>query len=225
MGKALVLHSGGMDSSVCLAMAVENHDEVKSISFDYGQRHHKEMEYADSIVQHYALQHPTKVIEREVHRVEPPPSSMLTDPNTEVPDIAYEDISGISPTYVPFRNGYLLSAIAGIAQAEEYDVIYFGAHSEDAENWAYPDCTPEFIGAMANAIYIGTYFKVRLATPLMWDMKMDIVKKGYHLAVPFDLTWSCYKGEAQHCGTCPTCISRREAFIEAGVPDPTIYAN
>ncbi|KAH0533925.1 hypothetical protein GP486_008951 [Trichoglossum hirsutum] len=102
--------------------------------------------------------------------------------------------------------------------------IYFGAHSEDAAGWAYPDCTPEFIGAMANAIYIGSYRTIRLYTPLQWLMKKDIVELGFDLGVPFEDTWSCYKGEALQCGVCPTCRSRREAFEAIGEEDPTEYA-
>jgi 7-cyano-7-deazaguanine synthase len=102
--------------------------------------------------------------------------------------------------------------------------IFFGAHAEDAANWAYPDCTPEFIGAMANAIYVGTYYTVRLYTPIMWMSKAEVVRWGNELQVPFDMTWSCYKGGDLQCGECPTCISRHNAFLDAGIPDPTTYA-
>ncbi len=172
---------------------------------------------------------------------------MLTDDsrgNVEVPNIDYADIKGVSPTYVPFRNGLMLSALTAHAQkwvneqnkindgevleGAESDKpsagIYFGAHSEDAHNWAYPDCTPEFIGAMANAIYIGSYMQIRLHTPIQWMQKSDVVALGTKLGVPYENTWSCYKGETLQCGTCPTCRSRKQAFIAAGVPDPTEYA-
>jgi 7-cyano-7-deazaguanine synthase len=101
--------------------------------------------------------------------------------------------------------------------------IYIGVHADDGVNWAYPDCTPEFIGAMANAIYIGTYHKVRIRAPLQYDAKPDVVAKGNQLGVDFKNTWSCYKGEGIHCGTCPTCRSRKEAFELTGIPDPTEY--
>ena len=107
---------------------------------------------------------------------------------------------------------------------EDLVTIYFGAHAEDAKNWAYPDCTPEFIGAMACAIYIGTYKAVRVNAPLTYITKGQTIEWGTKLNVPYALTWSCYKGEELHCGTCPTCRSRKTAFAEAGVVDPTVYA-
>lgn len=218
MAKALVLLSGGMDSGTCLRIAAEEFDrDVIGISIDYGQRHKKEMEFAKAQCVYSGVGH-------RIIPAPPPPPSMLTDTDQEVPAISYDEITGVSPTYVPFRNGLLLSIIAGIAQnMDDCEAIYFGAHSEDAANWAYPDCTPEFIGAMANAIYIGTYMKVRLHTPLQWLMKSEIVALGQKVSTPWHLTWSCYKGEEKQCGVCPTCISRREAFITAGVADPTKY--
>jgi 7-cyano-7-deazaguanine synthase len=109
-------------------------------------------------------------------------------------------------------------------RAKDLCGVYFGAHAEDAHNWAYPDCTPEFIGAMANAISVASYYAIRLHAPLMNLDKKGIVKLGTELGVPFENTWSCYKGELRHCGTCPTCRSRRQAFTAAGIQDPTQYA-
>jgi len=217
--KAYVLHSGGMDSTTCLYMAAKafGAENIVSCSFDYGQRHSKEMEMANVIAKGLGCQ-------RAIFDMPPPPKTMLTDTNQEVPDISYAEIEGVSPTYVPFRNGQLIALLAAQAQGDkEAEAIYFGAHSEDAAGWAYPDCTPEFNGAMANAVYIGTYHQIRLLTPLQYDMKADVVRRGTELGVPWELTWSCYKGEEHHCGTCPTCISRREAFGLAGVKDPTVY--
>jgi 7-cyano-7-deazaguanine synthase len=238
--KAFVLHSGGIDSSTALALAVNafGTDNVTSVGVHYGQRHVNELSYADEFCNYMG-------VKREVVCMAEPPASMLTDPSIKVPDISYGDIKGMSPTYVPFRNGQLLSRIAGIAQGwvmnqtkelellnepdegleEPQAQIWFGAHAEDAAGWAYPDCTPEFVGAMAAAIYIGSYHKVRLITPFVHSMKSEIIKKGDELDVPYYLTWSCYKGESLHCGTCPTCISRHESFLTAGVADPTKYAN
>jgi len=214
-GSALVLHSGGLDSTTCLYLAKSDFKNVEAMSVNYGQRHGREIEAAKAICDQLKVKH--SVVHLTI------PSSMLTDPSIAVPDISYEEIEGISPTYVPFRNGLMLATMASYAQAGGFDAIYFGAHSEDAANWAYPDCTPEFIGAMANAIYIGTYHKVRLITPLQWLNKAEIVLLGEDIGVPFAMTWSCYKGEEVHCGTCPTCRSRNQAFQIAGVTDPTIY--
>ena len=209
---------------------------VEAISVDYGQRHKKEFEYAAETCKRLGIKH-TVISLGGLLSGE---GIMLTDANVEVPNISYDEIKGVSPTYVPFRNGTMLSAIAALAQkwvtetirngssdkAPEVTAgIYFGAHSEDAHNWAYPDCTPEFIGSMANAIYVGTYHAVRLITPLEWLDKEGVVRLGHSLGVPFERTWSCYKGEDLQCGICPTCRSRRGAFVAAGVEDPTRYAN
>jgi 7-cyano-7-deazaguanine synthase len=218
---------------------------VEAVSINYGQRHTKELEYAASTCDRLGIRHTIL----DVGKLLSGATVMLTTEsvgNVAVPDISYADIKGVSPTYVPFRNGLMLSALTAHAQKwvneqiQEYEAegwtheaathqvkdiagIYFGAHSEDAANWAYPDCTPEFIGAMANAIYVGTYNTIRLHTPIQWLMKHEIVTLGNNLGVPFENTWSCYKGEEFHCGTCPTCRSRKEAFQIAGVPDPTEY--
>ena len=213
--KAMVLLSGGIDSTTCLALALREFDQVVGVSFDYSQRHLKEVEQASKICGHYNIQHRT--IKYSF------PKSMLTNPEQELPNASYDELSGVSPTYVPFRNGSFLANIAAQAQQESYDAIYFGAHAEDAADWAYPDCTPEFIGAMANAIYIGTYHQVRLHTPLQWFTKPQVVSLASQLKVPLNLTWSCYAGDELHCGTCPTCRSRKNAFIEADVSDPPIY--
>jgi len=217
-GKALVLLSGGIDSTTCLHEAIRVHDadNVHAVSINYGQRHVKEIEYAKDSCTLLNVSHSVETISL--------PSTMLTDPDVEIPNASYEDLpEGVSPTYVPFRNGNLLSRAAAIAQANEFGYIYFGAHAEDALNWAYPDCTPEFIGAMANAIYIGTYHKTRLVTPLEWLTKEEIILMGTALNVRWGYTWSCYAGGKNHCGTCPTCRARRQGFIDAAVHDPTVY--
>lgn len=219
MTKALVLHSGGLDSSVCLAQAIAEHGagNVKSVSMDYGQRHSVEMDYADNLCKSLG-------VERKVVKLPRIDNSLLTDKEKEIPKVSYDQITGVSPMYVPFRNGLMLSAIASVAQAEGYDYIYYGAHAEDAHNWAYPDCTPEFNGAMANAIYVGTYHKTRLVTPLQWMKKWQIVQEGQRLSLDMSQTWSCYNGGEVHCGECATCKSRKMAFIDAKVQDPTKYA-
>ncbi len=220
--KALVLHSGGIDSTVCLFQALHDHDDdpqrVNALSIDYGQRHTKEIHCARNICEAIGIKH---AISKGVSV----PPSMLTNPDIPIPDASYDDLpEGVSPTYVPFRNGLLISYTAGIAQATGCSSIYFGAHAEDAQNWAYPDCTPEFIGAMANAVYIGTYHQVRLVTPLEWLTKDQIVVMGSALRVPFAMTWSCYAGGELHCAVCPTCRARHQGFEKAGFNDPTEYA-
>lgn len=242
---AYILLSGGIDSSTCVSEAIHSvgSKNVRTVSINYGQRHLKEIESAVAVAQFYGRAH-------ETLKIDAMPRTLLTDPSLPVPDISYAQIEGVSPSYVPFRNGLMLSTLAahiagrhldptkefldtphveGVPPVSNSDyrrdcLIYFGAHAEDAAGWAYPDCTPEFIGAMANALYFGTYHKVRLITPWAYMMKDQIIKRGFELKTPYHLTWSCYKGEALHCGTCATCLARKDAFKKAGVADPTEYA-
>lgn len=219
MAKAYVLLSGGLDSSTLLYRAIEESGfKVCAVSVSYGQRHTKELYHAAKIAKFAGVEHQIISMDQIIGK------GGLTNDELEIPKKSYDELDGISPTYVPFRNGLMLSALASIAQAdEEAKAVYYGAHAEDAANWAYPDCTPEFIGAMANAIFIGTYQQVRLHTPYMWYHKSEIVAEGVKLGVPYVYTWSCYEGGDYHCGECPTCLSRKEAFAYAGVDDPTVY--
>lgn len=253
MRKAFVLLSGGVDSTTCLHIAMSQFESVEAISVDYGQRHKKEMEYAKATCKKHKIPH--KVL--NIQGILSGKGVMLADVDVAIPNISYDQIKGVSPTYVPFRNGTLLSLITAHAQkwvneqveilAEFYERdieaglpqhakqraandmkdsvgIFFGAHAEDAANWAYADCVPEFTGAMANAIYVGTYNAARLYTPLQWMTKDQVVSRGNELGVDFANTWSCYVGNEFHCGVCPTCRSRRDAFKKAGVKDPTYYS-
>lgn len=250
--KAYVLLSGGLDSTTTLHIARTQANDVEAISVNYGQRHRKEMEYASRTCSKFGISH--RIL--DIQGILSGKGVMLSDASVAIPSISYSDIKGVSPTYVPFRNGTLLSLITAQAQkwvnqeietlADHYmsnmgldnrseakelathDMrdsvsIYFGAHADDAAGGAYPDCNELFIGAMANAIYVGSYNTIRLSTPLQWMNKQEIVEKGYKLGVDFANTWSCYAGGEYHCGVCPTCRSRREAFVAAGIDDPTIY--
>lgn len=248
MTKAFVLLSGGMDSTTCLHIAKSVYDEVEAISIDYGQKHKKETEYANKTCKSLGVNHSILNIQGILDGK----GVMLTDAETAIPSISYDEITGVSPTYVPFRNGTLLSIITALAQKSVMQIIddwaadlakdnvepdrdgmlarmrdshavYFGAHAEDAFNWAYPDCTPEFIGAMGNAIYTGTYYTVRLQAPLMALSKAQVVEWGDRLGVDWTSTWSCYAGGEFHCGECPTCRARSVAFRSTGQGDPTDY--
>ncbi len=221
MSKAYVLLSGGVDSSTCLALANKEYGgSVTAIIIRYGQRHSKEIINAANIARHFN----NSYIHRDLTGIIG--IGGLTDKALEVPKVSYSKLpKGISPTYVPFRNGLFLSVAASVAMADpESEAIYYGAHAEDAENDAYPDCSVPFIGAMTDAIYIGTYTQISLIAPLQHKTKREVVLLGDQLSVPWHLTWSCYEGDLLHCGVCPTCISRRNAFFEARVTDPTGYA-
>jgi 7-cyano-7-deazaguanine synthase len=222
-----VLLSGGVDSTTALAFALNQLDKknVRCISIDYGQRHFKELHHAKMVADYYGLPHTTL-------KVPNVPKTLLTDPTQEVPNISYAEITGVSPSYVPFRNGLMLSNLAAHAigelekgSREDDAIIYFGAHSEDAAGDAYPDCNFQFTGAMANAIFIGTYYRIKLIVPWQFATKDEIIRYGARYDVPYHLTWSCYAGGEKHCSYCPTCRARKEAFKRAGVKDPTEYAD
>jgi 7-cyano-7-deazaguanine synthase len=243
--KVFCLLSGGIDSSTTLAIALEDFpdSDVECISVDYGQRHKKEMLSAKAVID-YFYDYLGAKIAHHIIKLPNTLTGMLVDKadNEKIPDVSYADLpEGISPTYVSFRNGTMLSLMAARAQSwimesekpvkggvypvPNYEaVLYCGVHADDGARDAYPDCTLEFIGAMSNAIYVGTYFKARLRAPIIFSEKYEVIEKGTKLGVPFELTWSCYKGEELHCGVCPTCRSRKEGFEKAGIVDPTVYA-
>jgi 7-cyano-7-deazaguanine synthase len=250
--KVFVLLSGGVDSSTALALAKGDfpYAEFEAVTIDYGQRHKREIESAKAIADHYKVPH-------VVIDVKGLMTGMLVDKgedNEEVPNVSYDELpKGISPTYVTFRNGLMISILAARAQGwvqqqqkaqpsytgdnilgfPEFNAyIYLGIHADDGANWAYPDCTQEFIGPMSSAVYTGTYNRVRIRSPFTFMPKHMLVQIGVslpgNLAVPYELTWSCYKGGEKHCGVCPTCRSRKDAFQQlkrAGFPilDPTVY--
>ena len=221
MPKAYVLLSGGVDSSTVLAIANDEWGgRVCAVSVNYGQRHTKEIACAEKVAAQFSNQFVVRDIRGFISE------GGLTDKSLDIPQVSYDDLPhGVSPTYVPFRNGTMLSLITGMAQVdEEAEAVYVGVHAEDATNWAYPDCTPEFMGGMANAIYVGTYHKIRLYTPLIFMKKYEIVQTGTRLGVDWRNTWSCYEGHELHCGVCPTCRARRNAFLLAEITDPTQYA-
>jgi 7-cyano-7-deazaguanine synthase len=199
--------------------------DIIALSIQYGQKHDIEIAISEELCNDLGIEHRTMELSKDLFIGGG--STITKGDDLPMPHQTYKELmegEGPSPTYVPYRNGNLLSAAAALALTAGADYVYFGAHAEDAHNWAYPDCTPEFIGAMANAIWVGTYHKVRLATPLEWLMKKDIVRKGWDLEVPFERTHSCYEGRRPACGKCPTCIERLAAFNAVGPPDPLPYA-
>jgi 7-cyano-7-deazaguanine synthase len=220
-----VLLSGGLDSTTVLGMACEefgNHNVIP-VSVKYGQRHkERELAAAREVARNYGVHLAHYMIDLSTIIGK----GGLTDDEQQIPAVSYDQLSGVSPTYVPFRNGLMLAALTSLAASDpnRESLVAFGAHAEDAHNWAYPDCTPEFIGAMANAIYVGSYHKIRVWAPLMHMKKSEIVLTGVSIGVPYELTWSCYEGGEKHCGVCPTCRARKDAFTQAGFEDPTEYA-
>ena len=224
--RALVLSSGGVDSTTCLGMAVEKFgaDNVVSLSVSYGQKHTKELEAAVKVAEFYGVEH----ISIDLGLIfKYSNCSLLSHSDEEIPHESYAkqlektDGSPVS-TYVPFRNGLFLSTAASIALSKNCDVIYYGAHADDAAGNAYPDCSEVFNNAMNQAIYEGSGKKLHIEAPLVTWNKAAVVKKGLELKVPYELTWSCYEGGEKPCMQCGTCIDRMKAFELNGVKDPIL---
>ena len=226
--KALVLFSGGVDSTTLLAMAIERFgkDNVVPLSISYGQKHDKEMQAAAAVLKHYGLEGKTLNLGAIFADSK---SSLLQGSDVAVPHGSYaeqqaaegREESAVS-TYVPFRNGLFLSAAASMALSLDCGYVYYGAHADDAAGNAYPDCTEAFYTAMGTAIFEGTGKDLTLEAPFINSFKKDIVKEGLRLGVPYELTWSCYEGGDKPCGLCGTCIDRAEAFAANGVEDPAL---
>lgn len=230
MKKALVLSSGGVDSTTCVGIAVKDvgSENVSTVSVFYGQKHNKELECADKVAEFYNVKHYVLDLSNVLQYSN---CSLMKNSTEDIPMMSYaEQIEkngeGKVSTYVPFRNGLMLSAVAALAQSiyPDDDVnIYLGAHADDAAGRAYADCSEEFTSAMNTAIVIGTYGKVRVVAPLVNLNKAGVVKLGLSIDVPYNLTYSCYNGREKACGRCGTCIDRLNAFKVNGVQDPIEY--
>ena len=222
--RALVLLSGGVDSSTCLAMAVNEYgkENVCALMAAYGQKHVKELEAARNIAAYYEVE----LLEIDLTKIFTYSNcSLLNHSTQEVPHGTYQEQlqnkqEAVISTYVPFRNGLFLSTAASIAISKQCDIILYGAHSDDAAGDAYPDCSEEFNTAMNEAIYLGSGKQVKIVAPFVKLHKQDIVRKGLELNVPYELTWSCYEGHEYACGKCGTCIDREKAFELNGCIDP-----
>lgn len=213
--KVVCLLSGGLDSSTLLAKLLSEGHRCRCLSVFYGQRHGvMELGASVLIAGHYDVSH-------EVARlpVELLAGSALTG-GCDVPEGHYADPS-MRATVVPARNTVLLAVAAAVVVREGFDAVAYAAHAGD--HAVYPDCRPTFVSAMEDVLARCDYKPVRLLTPFVGRDKSGIVRDGAALGVPFELTYSCYKGDERHCGRCGTCVERREAFQRAGVPDPTPY--
>lgn len=223
--RAIVLSSGGIDSTTCLALAVDKYgsENVISLSIFYGQKHQKEIQAARDVAKYYKVKH----IELDMTPIfKDSKCSLLAQNEIEIPEGSYseqlENIDSPVSTYVPFRNGLFLSAAASIAIANNCNFIYYGAHADDAAGNAYPDCSVTFNEYISKAIEEGSGCGLKIIAPFIDKNKSEVVKTGLQLHAPYELTWSCYKGEDRPCGKCGTCIDRQRAFEANGVKDPIL---
>ncbi len=222
--KAMVLLSGGIDSTTCLGMAVERfgRENVIALSISYGQKHEKEVLASEEVAKYYGIEQ-IKLDLAKIFKYSD--CSLLQHSSQEVPEEAYaeqlkkRDGKPVT-TYVPFRNGLFLSSAASIALSWDCSVLYYGAHADDAAGNAYPDCSDAFNRAISDAIYIGSGEQLRVEAPFVGMTKAEVVKIGLELNVPYGLTWSCYEGKEKPCMACGTCIDRTEAFRQNRVADP-----
>ena len=215
--KVCVLLSGGMDSVVALYEVLGQHEVVACLSFDYGSKHNsREIPFAKLHAKRNGIAHHTIPLDFMNTLFK----SDLLKSGGEIPDGHYAEQT-MKQTVVPFRNGIMLAIATGYAESVEADALVIAAHSGD--HAIYPDCRESFMQAMGSAMEQGTYAKIQLLRPFIGTEKAGIAKRGVELGIDFSETWSCYKGGEIHCGVCGTCVERREAFILAGLADPTVY--
>lgn len=225
--KALVLSSGGVDSTTALALAVSRYgkDNVIALSVSYGQKHDKEILAAKAVSAFYGVEQLFLDLSKIFQYSN---CSLLQQSTEEIPEESYarqiEKTEGEKPvsTYVPFRNGLFLSSAASIALSKDCSVILYGAHADDSAGFAYPDCSPMFNDAMNQAIFEGSGHQLKVEAPFVNMTKAEVVKMGLELNAPYELTWSCYEGKDVPCGKCGTCIDRAAAFAANVVSDPAI---
>jgi 7-cyano-7-deazaguanine synthase len=224
MMKGIVILSGGLDSTTLLYKLVHEGHDVLALSFDYGQRHKKELDAAATVSRMLNVTHNVVKLNDWADILKSSGSS-LTNPVIEVPEGHYAE-DNMKQTVVPNRNMVMLSIATSTAIASGYDeFVATAVHAGDHE--IYPDCRPDFLGSLEHAIRVGNedflpdHFKI--FAPYIYETKADIASDAEMHGVPIDKTWSCYKGGMFHCGKCGTCVERLEAIDEACVEDDTIY--
>jgi len=220
MPKAVVLLSGGLDSTVTLALSLKNRNETTALSIRYGQRHTKELDSAKAVAEYYGVAH--VIVDADLLSFR---SSLIGDSKDIEKD--RKDIgSDIPDTYVPARNMIMLSIAAGLCESVGAEMIYIGANTVDYSG--YPDCRKEFFEAFSDMIRKGTKAGVEgrpiiVMTPILELSKPEIIKLGKELDAPLHLTWSCYSGGERACGHCDSCILRLKGFADAGYKDEVSY--
>lgn len=213
---AIVLMSGGLDSTTVLAYAISEGYDVSGISFDYGQRHRIELDASKAIAEHYG-------IKRRVFRIDLTQiggSSITSNIDVEEGKIGREEVPN---TYVPARNIVFLSIAGAYADIENIDTIMIGVNAVDYSG--YPDCRPEFISSMERSLRLGLSRRqnLKIFAPLQKMSKAEIIGMGMKLKAPYELTRSCYEGGNKACGKCDSCLLRLKGFMESGFTDPIEY--
>jgi len=219
--KAVIIASGGIDSSTLLYKMVSEGSQVYALTFIYGQRHLKEIDSAIRISEGLEILH--KVVDISAMK-ELLLGSALTDSNVEVPEVpeTVDHYETLKATIVPNRNAIFLSIAIGYAVSIGANHVFFGAHFSD--RGVYPDCRKEFVDAFQNSERLATDNPdLVIDAPFVEMDKSEIVKLGAELGVPFVDTWTCYKGGEVHCGVCSSCRERKRAFVESNIVDPTEY--
>jgi 7-cyano-7-deazaguanine synthase len=219
--KAVIVLSGGLDSTTCMGIAKDEGYELYTITFHYGQRHNREVEQAKQVSRFYDVKDHRIVNLTFLQEIG---GSALTDNDMAVPKSREEE--GIPSTYVPARNLIFLSLATAYAEVVGAEAIYTGVSAVDYSG--YPDCRPEFIESMSQTIQLATKAgstdaSIRIETPLIQLSKSETIRTGMELGVPYELTTSCYHGDEVACGVCDSCRLRLKGFSEAGVQDPIAY--
>lgn len=224
MTRTVVLFSGGLDSTTLLWKLMTTEEEILALSFRYGSLHESaEMGAAASVINYRAFGCDHEIVQLPLGIFSGGHSALLGQ--SDMPSEEYHDIEKESPsaTIVPFRNAILISMAVAVANSRGFDQVAIANHATDAGGWAYPDCTMEFMGPMAAAVYVGTLREVRLSTPFQFMTKADIIAVAARYQAPLHLTRSCYRAGLVACGECPTCLERIAAFVIAGYVDPAPY--
>ncbi|NRA62294.1 MAG: 7-cyano-7-deazaguanine synthase QueC [Psychrobium sp.] len=216
--KVVVIYSGGMDSFTVLHKAIEEGKDVYPLTFNYGQRHSKEIDYAARVCQQLGIAH--KVVDISAISTLMSGSSLTTDSTEDIPEGHYEEDS-MKSTVVPNRNMVLLSMAIAYAVSIDANAVYYGAHSGD--HAIYPDCRPEFVHKMNEVSQIANYQPIDIVSPYITNNKIEILKDGLRMGLDYGLSWTCYNGREKACGQCGSCQERLEAFAGNDLIDPLSY--